>query len=750
MAGIKTFGIDAAQRVKVELVSPPLLPLSPIATPYLPSPDTAHPDLLSDHTSPTGEEAYEVERKVFENDAIILPKKAGINSPLSDPTSLESDSLGDIYSPLKGIKDPPSSPPPLRAPLRERKVEVPLSPLNLERTPLSKKKRVSFSETIPELISNLPPPIPKPENTSSSDIDAFFDESIAPIGVKAERTIEQEQLQEEDTTLRVLVPVMDFSLPIAPWKANFRASIFDDEGKWYTMLLAEMKALHFSKHVWPMSGKAERELRWAPFPLALGRVESQERIFDDGSTTNYWEKPERIDVTTLTWKPEGLRLLDDLADSDDELEEGWFPEETNFEFLVKKRKLELDELQCIPSGSDEGNNMLKKTPSSKRHTAAVLLNENLYGTTKVDEVTKIDTDKRPFIDAFSTLGALDEFLSIRKGLVHKTKLLKAEHYFPTSSSTPPLNPPEQTSENDIPAPVSKRQNLASPDISSPTNPTPFVIAATLLSIRPLFRRIEHLFPSAVFIERDFSLHLPSPQRPHSKYSSNPLPHSPSPKHTTAPLLTNTTIADEADLLLSPSTALIHTTLQKIKQRSLPGHVSHSAIRERVLRTSPRYERLLILVSENRHDGASQLDNGDSTALIEFTAFCSNVTGSEVHVTFLAGGEEDLAKWIVAMMIKYAVAEHEDVKLIQNETLWEIWLRRAGMNAFAAQAVLGRLKAGGSCVGADDWEKGDGFEGEWGLKAFVKMSALERNQRFEVLLGGRRVLKRVGEVVDGRW
>ena len=731
-------------------MSPRLLPLSPIATPYILSSDTGHLDLLADLTSPTGEEAREAERKIFKNDAIVLPKTADFSSPLSDPIFLESDSPGDIYSPLKGIKDPPSSPPPLRAPLRDRKVEVPLSPLHLECTPLSKKKSVSFSETIPELISKLPPPIPKPENTSSSDIDAFFDEAIAPIGLKAEWTIEQEQLQEEDTTLRVLVPVMDFSLPIAPWKANFQTPMLDNEGKWYEKILAEMKALHFSKHIWPMSGKAERELRWAPFPSALGRVESQERIRDDGSTTKFLEQPERVDVNTLTWKPEGLRVLDDLADSDDELEEGRFPEETNFEFLVRKRKLELDEFQSIPSGSDEGNNMPKAIPSSKRHAAAVFLEENLHSTTQVDSITKINPGKRAVIDAFTTMGALDEFLSIRKGIVNKTKLLKAEHHFPTSSSTASLNPPEETSDNNVPAPVSKRQVLPSPDISPPPSPTPFVISATLLSSRPLFRRIEHLFPSAAFIERDFSLHLPSPQRPPSNSSSNPQPHPPSPKHTAAPPLPNTTIADEADLLLSPSTGLIYTTLQKIKQCSLPGQVSHSAIRERVLRTSPRYERLLILVSENRHEGASGLDNGDTNAFIEFTAFCSNVTESEIHVTFLASGEEDLAKWIVAMMIKYAVAEHEEVKLIQEETLWEIWLRRAGMNAFAAQAVLGRLKAGESCGSVDDWEKGNGFEGEWGLKAFVNMSARERYQRFEILLGGRRMLGKIGEVVDGRW
>ena len=704
---------------------------------------------MSDHTSPTGKEADEAERIIFENDAIVVSREAHSRSPFSDPPFLESDSLGDIYSPLKDIKDIPSSPPPLRASLLDRKVEVPLSPLHLERTPLSKKKSVSFSETLPELISELPPPIPKPENTSSSDIDAFFEESIAPIGLKAERTIEQEQLQEEDTTLRVLVPVMDFTLPIAPWKANFQAPMIDNGSNLYRKILTEMKALHFSKHIWPMSGKADRELRWAPFPSALGRVESQERITDDGSTTKFLAQPKSVDVNTLTWKPEGLRILDDLADSDGELEEGRFPEETNFEFLIRKRKLELDEYQSISSGSDESNNMSSINSPSKRHANALFPKGSLHNTTRTDRVSKIGACRQPFTDGFSTMGALDEFLSIRKGVVNKPKLSKAEHHFPTSSSRPSFDPPQRTSEIEIPAPVSKSQLFPFPEIKPPTIPTPFVISATLLSIRLLFRRIEHLFPSAVFIERDFALHLSPSQRPLSKPNANPQLHPPSPQGTTAPTLTISTIADEADLLLSPSTGLIRTTLQKIKQRSLPGQVSHSAIRERVLRTSPRYERLLILVSEDRNDGACQLDNGDSTALIEFTAFCSNLKESEAHVTFLAGGEEDLAKWIVAMMIKYAVAEHEEVKLIQDETLWEIWLRRAGMNAFAAQTVLGKVKERESCSGTD-WAEGKGCDGGWGLKAVVKMSARERYKRFEALLGGGSVLGRLGEVVDGRW
>lgn len=85
-------------------------------------------------------------------------------------------------------------------------------------------------------------------------------------------------------------------------------------------------------------------------------------------------------------------------------------------------------------------------------------------------------------------------------------------------------------------------------------------------------------------------------------------------------------------------------------------------------------------------------------------------------------------------------------LLQDETLWEIWLRRAGLNAFAAQAVLGALKQP-----SDD--RGPGLQISdqvWGLPAFVLMGAEERRSRFEGMLGGREVLERVGRVVDGGW
>ena len=140
-----------------------------------------------------------------------------------------------------------------------------------------------------------------------------------------------------------------------------------------------------------------------------------------------------------------------------------------------------------------------------------------------------------------------------------------------------------------------------------------------------------------------------------------------------------------------------------------------------------------------------LDDDDSTAFAEFTAFCSAFP-DEVQTFFVAGSEEDLAKWIVAVMVKHSMNTDDEVKLLQDETLWEVFLRRAGMNAFAAQAILATLKA-------PDQKEVDaaGTQGtDFGLTLFAKMSVEERFAQFETVIGGRRLLETVSKTLDARW
>lgn len=689
-------------------MSPPLLPMSPEPLPFIPLSDTGRIELLSDHTSPTGEEARQAERIIFADDAILpTMKEAEASSQNSDPMLLDPESLGDNYSPLKGITEPPSSPPILVRSLHDRKVEVPLSPPTTEPPPPWKRKSVSFREALTEVIHDLPPPIPDPENVPLDDIDVFFEERVRPISIKAERRIEQEQLQEVDTTLRVTVPVMDFSLPTAPWKADLRdpGSATHEIAK---AIMLEVKAVHLSKHVWPLSGKVERELRWTPFPAALGKVEIQEDISDDNLVAQYIAQPDRVDVSTLTWKPDGLRILDELAEPDEELDEGAFPEERDIDSLIRKRKYELQADDSSPAPAKAGSrSKLKGRRQSK------------------DEVEAVT-------NTFSALDALDSYMNIRKGDAEEPKL------------TAPKRSPEASQARtraDLPKPTvfmgalpanQPNVSIPSPAFTTPTSPIPFVVSASFLGDRKLARRIQRLYPSAEFIERDFSLHLEFKERPTSKAK--------------AALLHQSSMADEADMILSPGVGLMWTTLQKVKQRSLPGQVARPAIKERIKRASPRYERLLVLINGGRSTfesnaiEGSELDSNDCEALVEFTNFCSALE-SEVQITFIAGGEDNLAKWVVAMMVKHGITD-PGLKLIQDETLWEVFLRRAGMNAFAAQAILANLKA-------PDQAEPEISE-EYGLAAFVRMAMKERFARFETLMGGRQLLARVSRVLDAKW
>ena len=741
---------DSRQRSIPEPVSPPLLPLSPEPEPYVPSSETGHLDLLSDTTSPTREEIRQVEQEIFANDRILPVKKRDDNTiQSSDLTLLDTESLGDIYSPLKGIKDPPSSPPSFRERPEDLKVEVPLSPPHSDEPPPWKRKSVSFTEALPELIPQLPLPMSMPESASSDEIREFFEQTIKPVAIKAERAIEQEQLQEADTTLRVPVPIMDFSLPIAPWKAKSHGPKIDNEDEALRKTLTEMKALHFSKHSWPRDGQAEREMKWAPFPVALGKVDIQESITDNGSIDEYVIPPERVDITTLTWKPDGLRIFDELAESDEEeLEEGDFPDENDIISLIRKRKFELEAEDIVSPSSEKDPGVAKPRPRGKQNADIGVAEAQSIASKPTRKTSSNDKNQlEPFTNSFSALGAVEDFMNVRKGRMNRRKVTSDHHFakqpqVPQPSEPTALYATNRASQISLEKRAQPTLSFQAPKLSISPSPQFFIVSASFLGNRGLSRQVQCLYPSAEFIERDFTLHQQEQLRPRLELKAN------------KQIVKAGTMTDEADMLLSPSTGLIWTTLQKIKQRSLPGQEARSAAQERILRTSPRYEKLVVLVSQDQSNCSSSdiastgiqcLDDNDCTALAEFTAFCTNIP-DEVQTIFVAGGEEDLAKWVVAAMVKHSVPTDHGIKLLQDETLWEVFLRRAGMNAFAAQAILATLKA----PDQSESEAAGKQRIDFGLTAFVKMSVQERFARFETLLGGRRLLGRVSRVLDERW
>jgi hypothetical protein len=112
------------------------------------------------------------------------------------------------------------------------------------------------------------------------------------------------------------------------------------------------------------------------------------------------------------------------------------------------------------------------------------------------------------------------------------------------------------------------------------------------------------------------------------------------------------------------------------------------------------------------------------------------------VQFVGGGEETLSKWVASTIAQNRVAG--DSTLIEEETHWEIFLRRAGLNAFAAQAIISELK---EPEGVNPLSPSKA--GLFGIVAFVEMTVEQRIARFGPLCG-KGLIERVSAVIDTDW
>jgi hypothetical protein len=175
-------------------------------------------------------------------------------------------------------------------------------------------------------------------------------------------------------------------------------------------------------------------------------------------------------------------------------------------------------------------------------------------------------------------------------------------------------------------------------------PLSFIATSNLLQQRSFMRQVEQLYPGAELVYRDYNL-----------------------RHSAA---------NEADIILSPSTGLIFTTLQQVKQRALPGQPDRSPVKERMSALQLRYERLVVMVGEGltremEELGSSRPDDPrDREALIHFEAFASQLAG-EVLVKYVRGGEQALARSTVVEMANYGLPHGSvdigDIKPLAVET-----------------------------------------------------------------------------------
>ncbi|EWC45446.1 hypothetical protein DRE_00845 [Drechslerella stenobrocha 248] len=258
----------------------------------------------------------------------------------------------------------------------------------------------------------------------------------------------------------------------------------------------------------------------------------------------------------------------------------------------------------------------------------------------------------------------------------------------------------------------------------------FIVSASFLECRALYRTVRSLCPSSIFIERDFDTHNPTP----IFGQDDQVPEE---------------ALYETDILVSPLVGIIITTLQSVRQRTLPSATSSRPspisvatnpvdVKNRIVETSRRCETLIVGLSIDFGGGGSellQLGKADCDIIAGFTGFCEALGNVQVVVVRNGSANDHMARWLVETMglhtRKWKQAKMV-VDVMDEESSWEAFLRHAGMNSYAAQAVLTKLK-----------------ESECGLVDFLTIEKESRRVIFEQLIG-RRLLDRLDELVGTEW
>jgi hypothetical protein len=258
-----------------------------------------------------------------------------------------------------------------------------------------------------------------------------------------------------------------------------------------------------------------------------------------------------------------------------------------------------------------------------------------------------------------------------------------------------------------------------------------------------------------------------------------------PPHSTASVPTSAA----PDLILNPTTCLMLTTLQALTQRSLPGQSrgkNTSTVHNRILGLASIFDIVFVLVSHvitshHREGGGVAVDGNDSMTWTSFVGFCASLGETTVVRPILVlmmykAGEskydvrpsgilpppatigtmekldlDPVHAWIWSLISSHAFCTTMHLPdlgqtqlmptLLQEETIWSLFLQRCGLNVFASQAILSAL------------QKDNGVErhgnSEWGLRRFVQMSHDERVGLFgKNGICGTKALVRVNAALNG--
>ena len=653
-----------------------------------PLPDMPSFALLDQEIENHAEKSRRIEDELSKRDILLdTPTKESM-----DGIDAEND-IGRVYSPRENMEKQKTIEVRNSADLR---MDEPMTPPDTDRP--QEKLALTVPGLLDEAGVKLPLPITPTENTSMDDLEEIMQET-EPIVNKFKHAIENEKLDEPRIARKMELPtIKDEPLPNPPWRVDALAEPEKREQMRSSFLKKVQSDLmrHSDNHIEAL----ESSLQW----LKARDLEIKEDLTCDINLEHWIAVPQRMDPKAFV-TPACDALDDDDSDLE-EIERADLPGPADFSVLLQQRKRDMCEASFLTDFTNESR--------PNRHDSDTL------------------PSKRQRRTLFSPMGAVDDFITARCGTNSSIKGREdAIRLVPTETDVD-VEPERAQTNIHKPQKVSQEIDVPLPAIQASPPKAQCIISFALMNSRGLIKHIQRLYPSLELFERDFNGGFSaSVQAQAGQLSSMGTVDSPS---------------READIILSPTTGIILTTVQKLQQRPLPGSKSPQALQARLVSVAPRYETLILVVSQNPTKDASPvaLTPSDSAAVAEITSFGKSAyfksLNTDVSVILCLGGERHVAHWVVALMVQHS-RNISGVVLKQEEAPWEVWLRRLGMNAFAAQAILSSLNNSGSSNGPQDKSIG--------LPELVQMDASERTGRLSGALGPA-TLERLNKILDASW
>ncbi|KXH32843.1 hypothetical protein CSIM01_04336 [Colletotrichum simmondsii] len=677
--------------------------------------------------------------ELFVPDANVceIPQPSDPESFLEEDLERSRHNLAEAYDDLEFVDTStsdilgiPSDTPSFDIPAPQRKgtapaMEVPILPMSDESTTRSEEED-AFRAILRNTADLNPISLPRPSASSpcSEEESRFNDQFNLLLTEKADtlaRKLEQEQVEVIDAIARMQPPVLDFSTPKPDWEGATQSP--GDMFLWVRGQNSEQ----FASPPWPRNRQEQKELRWIPFPSSLGLVEVGESV-GDGKVLQRLLDGRRS--TTLPTSADYVRKIHTLK--------AILPDEDDEEIPMPD-----DEDQAHSSSPSTGEDLMQLVRKRKQKQAAKDDHIDQVSPTvgvKHRRTTTTTQSKPTRSLGKSLLLGIDESNAAGKLLANYMDLRGANR---VTSPFEPLFPITKRKAVEALAPVvgqvSSKPKTQKTPINAPvptiehTNGQSRIIISTALP-RGIISALQVKLPGIDLVDRDFSRHNKRVWSPGSvKTVEKPSP-----------------LSCEADIIPSPTSGIIITTILKVRQKPLPGsHTQLSQLRDRVTRVAPLYEQLTILVSEDNplaeHIGPlSAADAASYASFVAFACYLSNSSGCTIDVVYVAGGQKTLAHWTCALVSTHLEKASHDVQqvIMSEETEWEVFLRRAGFNMYAAQVALAVVKGGYPVVNVD----GDGGDGnntqDRTLVRFLKTSPSERANALKGFLGGGSLVDRV--------